>query len=112
MLLCTTDPEAFTTLGTEIDAYNNNPCANLKTNIETKYCGESYKRHLEMKLDNLKIRSGTKLSEYLIIQDHGIIWHQRQENHMLNKYNTSSYRIKKYCGKTGDITKNCRDNLY
>ena len=46
-LFCKTDPETFTTLATEIDAYNNIPYANLKTNIETKYFRESYERHLE-----------------------------------------------------------------
>ena len=62
-----TDSDPFTALASEIAAYNYIPHVNLKTNIATKYCGESYKGHLEMNLNNIKIRSGTKAIEYLII---------------------------------------------
>eukprot|EP00795_Rhopilema_esculentum_P006559 gene6559-12057_t len=114
LLLCCTEASAFATVSNAILADGEISYADLKHELETKYCGAEYKRTLETKLRSLVFKPGVNITTFAfevksVVQElygilDGNVIDSIAQNHVLSQLDSSIQEPAKLLQLTGKCT--------
>eukprot|EP00795_Rhopilema_esculentum_P013177 gene13177-3978_t len=114
LLLCCTEASAFATVSNAILADGEISYADLKHELETKYCGAEYKRTLETKLRSLVFKPGVNITTFAfevesVVQElygisDGNVIDSIAQNHVLSQLDSSIQEPVKLLQLTGKCT--------